>query len=300
MPWRRQQLLPVDATRASCRSSFSKRDEERQSSKSAIDWGRWSARVTNGITIKKLCGEIRMSTVIDKQKLDEHGARNRELWLQNVEMESQREPTKQLVRTSYGLLIERVLGDSLYVFITINPEALECVRAVNKESKDSICKASRRILGNEYYEARRSGESCQNAMALLLDRFLHRLTKKVLGSHRFKRRNQHLRWICIYENQGKGYVSSPVNHVHILLELPAWMDYRIFAGEFREGFSCWIYPLPEGAINDSVLNIQPGRAEGVNSHPEYVSKQLLDWESAADRVKFSAQCREILKNKNAN
>jgi hypothetical protein len=239
-----------------------------------------------------------MSTVIDKHKLDENGARNRQLWLQNVEIELQREPIRTLVRETYGSFIERVIGDSLYVFITINPEALEDVRAVDGQSRN-LRRASRRILGSEYYKARRSGESRQNALESLLDRFLHRFIRKVLGTHRYKRRNQHLRWICIYENRGKAHAMSPVNHVHILLEIPAWMDYQILLSEFRKCFSSWVYPLREGAIQDPVLNIKPGRAEGVNSHPEYVSKQLIDWECAADRVKFSSR-REILRNENAN
>ena len=229
-----------------------------------------------------------MSTVIDKQKLDMAGARNRELWLQNVGMESQRELTQILVRESYGLLIERVLGDSPYVFITLHLDMTGMGRALNNASRMAAKETGTDlILGREYYEARRSGETFQDAMESILAKFLPRFNKKILGTHRYIRCKQSLRCIRVYENAGKRYAGGPVNHMHMLLEVPRTFCHQQFEAQFRELFSWLIYPLHIASTDDPVLDIRQGRLDGDSPHPEYIQKQFINLATAADRMYFS-------------
>jgi REP element-mobilizing transposase RayT len=243
-----------------------------------------------------------MSTIFDKQKWDRDGARNREVWLQDVETESQREPTLMLVRESYGLLIERVLGDSPYVLITINLDMTAMGRALDVQSRIAGKKSAAQylMLGREYYEARRAGETYQDAMESLLAKFLCRFNKKVLGTHRYIRCKQSLRWIRVYENAGKRFAGGPVNHMHMLLEIPPSLSYQQFEQAFRQLFSWLIYPLDLASTHDAVLDIQHGRLDGVSPHPEYIQKQLINWQAAANRISFSAISEVPLRRESSN
>jgi hypothetical protein len=243
-----------------------------------------------------------MSTVNDKQKLDRDGTRNREVWLQDVEMESQREPTLMLVRESYGLLIERVLGDSRYVLITLNLDMTAMGRALDAQSRIAGKKSAAQylMLGQEYYEARRSGETYRDAIESILAKFLPRFNKKILGTHRYIRCKQSLRCIRVYENAGKRYSGGPVNHVHILLEIPPTCCYQQFEAQFRELFSWLIYPLHIASTDDPVLDIRQGRLDGDSPHPEYIQKQFINLETAAERIDFSGVPVEPLRRDESN
>jgi hypothetical protein len=162
-------------------------------------------------------------------------------------------------------------------------------RALDAQSRIAGKKSAAQylMLGREYYEARRSGETYRDAMESILAKFLPRLNKKILGTHRHIRCKQSLCCIRVYENAGKRYSGGPVNHVHILLEIPPTFCHQQFEAQFRELFSWLIYPLHIASTEDPVLDIRQGRLDGDSPHPEYIQKQFINWGTAADRMYFS-------------
>jgi hypothetical protein len=229
------------------------------------------------------------STFGGKEKLDFVGIRNRSQFLSDYSAELNKLSTVTAVHESYSSLFDCVLGRSPYMFISINLESADIKRASdsNKWKAGALLPEGFMTLGREYYEARHSGETARNALETLWNKLLVRVSRKVLGS-KYKRYGQSLRWIAVYENSGKQYCAGrQTNHLHVLLEIPARSGYTEFALLFREQFSWLIYPLSSTHSDDTVLNIRPGRLAGIYPHPEYIQKQLIDWETASDRVFLS-------------
>jgi hypothetical protein len=187
---------------------------------------------------------------------------------------------------SYSTLINKIFDTSQYIFVTVNLSTSQIRQALESKRKKSggILPPNYLRLGQEYLLARRAGVKAVDAMQTLWDKFLKRLNAEVLGAHRAKRREDFLRWIRVYENSGKRYKTSPPTHLHMLLELPDRYSYPEFGVIFRQLFSLLIYPIPCMDKNNKVLDIRVGRSDGENSHPVYVQKQLVDWETASDRV----------------
>jgi hypothetical protein len=228
-------------------------------------------------------------TVGEKEKLITKGIRNRSQFLSDYSAELTKPSTAISVRQSYSSLFDYVLGSSPYVFISVKLETTDIKRAVDarKSKAGGLLPGNFIRLGREYYEARRSGETARNAMEALWNKFLVRVNRKVLGS-KYKRYGQSLRWIGVHENSGKQYARRQTNHLHMLLEIPSRYRHQEFEHLFREQFSSLVYPLSSTTSNSSVLNIRPGRLTGIYPHPEYIQKQLVDWETASDRVFLSA------------
>jgi hypothetical protein len=193
------------------------------------------------------------------------------------------------IRESYTILIDRVLDTSRYVFITVNINTRQIKRALDAKQKKAggMLRGDYLKLGQEWMLARRSGVSAVDAMEAMWNKFLKRFESKVLGSQRVKRCGQQLSWIRIYENEGKRYNRSPPTHLHMLLKIPDHYEYREFVAVFKELFSWLVYPSPPVKRVNKVLDIRIGRHDGENSHPDYVQKQLIDWDTAADRVHVS-------------
>jgi hypothetical protein len=227
-------------------------------------------------------------TVAEKEKLDTISIRNRGQFLDDYSQELKKPSTAMSVSQSYSSLFERMLGSSPYLFISVNLEPTRIKRALDsrKNKTDGVLPDNFIRLGREYYEANRSGETSRNAMEALWDKFLVRVNRKVLGS-KYKRYGQSLRWIGVHENSGKQYARRQTNHLHVLLEVPAEYGHQEFELQFREQFSWLVYPLSSTTSNNAVLDIKQGRLTGINPHPEYIQKQLVDWETASDRVFLS-------------
>jgi len=229
-----------------------------------------------------------MSTIGEKHKLDLIGNRSRAVLTANIQADANRLATATTIKHSYASLIETLLETAPYVFITVNLDTASLGRTLITHDRRAGRKSDDvHILGREYYEARRSGVTYQVAMETLWEKFLHRLNKKVLGTHRYIRCKQYLRWIRVYENAGKRYAGSLVNHVHMLLEIPSSTERQIFEDQFRELFSLLIYPLNTASTVNPVLNIQQGRIDGPTPHTDYIQKQLINLDTASDRVLFS-------------
>jgi hypothetical protein len=231
---------------------------------------------------------MKMSAFEDKQKLDMIGNRKRAELVANTDKEAKRQATATAIKHSYSALIENVLGASAYAFITINLDIASMGRALDLHLRGR-CKesANNLVLGRAYHDARRSGETYQHAMESLLGQFLHRFNKKILGTHRYIRCKESLRWIRVYENQGKRHSGIPVNHVHLLLEIPSSYERRKFEDQFRRLFSLLVYPLSAASPDSAVLNILHVRRDGIMPHSEYIQKQLVSWDAASERVSFS-------------
>jgi hypothetical protein len=175
------------------------------------------------------------------------------------------------------------------MFISVNLESANIKRALDSSRRRAGGASVDGFIrfGREYFEARHSGETARNALETLWNKLLVRVNRRVLGS-KYKRYGQSLRSIAVYENGGKQYGSGrQTSHLHVLLEIPAKYGYQEFEREFRQQFSLLVYPLSSTNRNDAVLNITPGRLTGVYPHPEYIQKQLVDWETASDRVSVS-------------
>lgn len=228
-------------------------------------------------------------TIGEKEKLDTIVFRKRNHFLSSYSADLRKPTTVMLVHESYSSLFDHVLGSSPYLFISINLEPAHVKRALDSRRRQAggVLPDNFIRLGREYYEARRSGETARNALDALLNKLLVRVNRKALGA-RYKRYGQFLRWIGVYENSGKQYYARrQTNHLHVLLEIPAKYSHHEFEHQFREQFSLLVYPLSCATSNSVVLNIKQGRLEGINSHPEYLQKQLIDWETASDRVFMS-------------
>jgi hypothetical protein len=237
-----------------------------------------------------------MSAIQSTQRLTMIGDRARIKFLKEIELEAREPSTDAAVKQAYASMVEDTLGDSPYMFITINLDMTAMGRALNKRSiSRGNATDEGPILGREYLEARRAGEGYRDAMETLLGRFLHRLNKEVLGTHRYVRCGQSLRCIWVYENPGKQHAGIPVNHVHVLLEIPPTSCYQRLEAQVRELFSWLIYPLRIASTENAVLDIRPGRLDGISPHPEYIQKQLVNWETAADRVCFSVSFKAPLR-----
>jgi hypothetical protein len=229
------------------------------------------------------------ATIGEKENLDTIGIRNRSQFLSDYSAELRKPSTAMSVRESYSSLFDCVLESSPYMFISMNLEPTDIKRASDSSRRKAggVLPANFMILGREYYEARHSGETARNALEALWNKLLVRVNRKVLGS-KYKRYGQSLRWIGVYENSGKQYCAGrQTNHLHVLLEIPANYGHQEFEHQFREQFSLLVYPLCSATSNDAVLNIKQARLTGMNPHPEYIQKQLIDWETASDRVFMS-------------
>ncbi|SRR5260370_10009299 len=225
-------------------------------------------------------------TIGEKEKLDTIGIRKRSQFLSDYSAELRKPSTVMSVHESYSSLFDYVLGSSPYMFISVNLEPTDIKRALDSSRRQAggVLPDNFIRLGLEYYEAKHSGETARNALEALWNKLLVRVNRKVLGS-RYKRYGQFLRWIGVYENSGKQYCARrQTNHLHVLLEIPAKYSHQGFEHQFREQFSSLVYPLSSETSNDAVLNIKQGRLTGINPHPEYIQKQLIDWETASDRV----------------
>jgi len=228
------------------------------------------------------------TTVSQKEKLDIIGIQNRSQFLSDCSAELRKPSTAMSVHQSYSSLFDYMLGTTPYMFISVKLDSTSIKRALTsrKRKAGGVLPDNFIRLGREYYEAKRSGETARNAMEALWDKFLVRVNRKVLGS-KYKRYGQSLRWIGVYENSGKQYARRQTNHLHVLLEIPPKYSHQEFEHQIREQFSLLVYPLSSTTSNDAVLNIKQARLTGINPHPEYIQKQLIDWETASDRVFMS-------------
>jgi hypothetical protein len=194
--------------------------------------------------------------------------------------------TADSLKQSYSSLIDKVLGTSQYMFITVNLSTSQIRRALDARKKKAggVLPDNCLRLGQEYWEARRSGVGAVDAMEALWFKFFERLNLKVLGTHRAKRRGEYLRWIRVYENNGKRYRRSPPTHLHMLLEVPDKYSHLEFAEIFRKLFGWLVYSSSARTRKNKVLDFQIGRSDGESPHPVYVQKQLIDWDTASDRM----------------
>jgi hypothetical protein len=230
------------------------------------------------------------ANIEEKIKLNVRGIGNRQRFLSESNEDLKRTSRSTLVKTSYSELIDKVLGSSSYVFVTVNLRDTDIKRALEKEKieSDGILPRYFLMFGHRYYEALRSGTTTVDAMEPLWDEFFKRLNQKVLGP-KFKHHGHFIRWIRVYENPTKRYCNDAANHVHMLVEIPtrklsAEYNQLLFKHQFGELFSRFIYPLPALSRNSAVLNIIPGRPTGSNPHPKYILKQVINWETAANRL----------------
>jgi hypothetical protein len=229
------------------------------------------------------------NTICEKEKLDIIGIQKRSQLLSEYSAELNKQCTVMAVHESYSSLFDCVLGSSPYLFISMNlePAAIKRASDSSRRKAGGVLPANFIRLGREYCEARHSGETARNALEALWNKLLARINRKVLGS-KYKRYGQFLRWIGVYENSGKQYCAGrQTNHLHVLLEIPVNYGHQEFEHQFREQFSLLVYPLSSTTSNDAVLNIKQARLTGINPHPEYIQKQLIDWETASDRVFMS-------------
>jgi hypothetical protein len=227
-------------------------------------------------------------TVGEKEKLVTIGIQNRSQFLSDYAAELRKPSTAMSVHQSYSSLFDYMLGSTPYMFISVKLDPTSIKRALTsrKRKAGGVLPDNFMRLGREYYEAKRSGETARNAMEALWDKFLVRVNRKVLGS-KHKRYGQSLRWVGVYENSGKQYARRQTNHLHVLLEIPPKYSHQEFEQQFREQFSSLVYPLSSTTNNGGVLNIKQGRLTGIYPHPEYIQKQLVDWETASERVFLS-------------
>ena len=229
------------------------------------------------------------TTIGEKAKLDIIGLHSRNQFLSDCLAELRKPSTAMAVHESYSSLFDCVLGSSPYMFISINLEPADIKKASDSSRRKAggVLPAKFIRLGQEYYEARHSGVTARDALEALWNKLLVRVNGKTLGA-RYNRYGQSLRWIGVYENSGKQYrAGRQTNHLHVLLEIPSRYSQEEFEHQFRVQFSSLVYPLSPTSGNHSVLNIQQGRLTGSYPHPEYIQKQLVDWETASDRVFLS-------------
>jgi hypothetical protein len=223
------------------------------------------------------------------QKLETFGVLNMDRFRYPYPWELADPHTAESLKQSYSSLIDKVLGTSHYMFITVNLNTKQIRRALDarKRKAGGVLPGNCLRLGQEYLEARCSGVGAVDAMEVLWNELIKRLDLEVLGTHRAKRCGEYLRWIRVYENNGKRYRTSPPTHLHVLLELPDKYSHHEFEVVFKQLFSKLVYPIPLEIGNNRVLDIQVGRRDGENQHLGYVQKQLIDWETASDRVFMS-------------
>jgi hypothetical protein len=229
--------------------------------------------------------------VDEKQRLNITGLKNRQLFLLDYKKDLAKVPTVTSVHESYSSLIDEVLGSSSYIFVTVNLNRTNIKRVLDdkKTKAGGVLPDNFLALGQEYYGALRSGASIVEAMDPLWNKFLKRLNQKVLGS-KYKRYGHFIRWIRVYENETKRYCNEPTNHVHLLIEVPTTTNLSTefnqlkFEHQFRELFSRLVYPIFSPSSSDTVITILKGRLTGSNAHPNYIRKQIINWETASDRV----------------
>jgi len=91
----------------------------------------------------------------------------------------------------------------------------------------------------------------------------------------------------VYENPTRNFSSEAVNHVHMLIELPTHRIPPWFVSCFHSLFNRLIYPgyySHPKYCNPKILVIKRGRLQGDGDHPVYVTKQLIDFDIASDRL----------------
>ena len=236
---------------------------------------------------------MRATSIDDKHRLDISGFQNRQRFLSACQVEEKKVPTVTSVQEEYSSLIDDVLGSSSYVFITVNLTRTRIQRALDNEKKKAggVLPDNFLHLGQEYFEAVRSGATTIEAMESLWNKFFIRLNQKVLGA-KYKRYGNFLRWIRVYENETKRFSGEPANHLHMLVEVPEThfsgeyceLKQLRFKHQFRDLFSRLVYPLSSISPNNAVITISQARLTGSNAHDKYIMKQLMNWETAADRV----------------
>ena len=205
--------------------------------------------------------------------------------------------TAEKTNRSHEELVIRVLGDLPVALVTINLSNRLLRRAFDsarKKSKNGTLSAQTLPLGQEFYNATRSKVSYVDAFENVLRKFFVRLNQKVLGA-KYRRYGKCLRWVRVYENSTKKFNGQPATHVHMLVEVPAGEGFRLFKfiRTFRDLFSRLIYPCFFESNASKVLNIKSGRRDGNNSHPQYIVKQLVNWNVAADRVFTSENSERV-------
>jgi hypothetical protein len=201
---------------------------------------------------------------------------------------------RDALRASYSTLIEMVLGTTTCIFVTVNLSTAEMTRVFKAMNYAECGVGVKCRLGREYLDLRLGGTPAICAMETLWTKFMTRFNSGVLGTHRTKRCGHFLRWVRVYENSGKAYSRDRVFHMHMLLEVPAERSVEEFEHLFREHFARWIYPIRSNAENGPVLNIGLARFSGANTHSRYMQKQLIDWETASDRLFTSGIPRTTL------
>jgi hypothetical protein len=237
------------------------------------------------------------------------------------ETASKKHRQRNFVKHQYQLWLEQFLGSKSYVFISVNLTPSNLRKAIELAPKNHDGKPSHRFipLGQQYYESILNGTPVPIAAEELWNKFLPRFSNRMLGD-RYKRFGQGLKWVRVYENSGRYYTGEMPTHLHMMLEIPESQlspnDYlEIYERKFREQFSTLICPLVKtsnclsytstnieananheqkynhhirmpaiASVNKPILNIIRARLTGKNAHPKYMTKQLVDWDVATNRL----------------
>lgn len=178
------------------------------------------------------------------------------------------------LREAYESKVWQVLGNRRFAFVTVNLPKSSVLRVMSKHSDYD----NPYVLGLAFSNAIRSRVPVLDAYKTLFVKFLLRLTTRLLKSKAVHQK-QRLRWVCVYENQGKSYAGTGVTHVHMLIEVPCDCSFDRFCAEFRWLFCQVVYPA---SYESKVLNFKNGR----NDHPWYSLKQHISPEIASERFEF--------------
>jgi Na+-transporting NADH:ubiquinone oxidoreductase subunit NqrA len=182
---------------------------------------------------------------------------------------------KVLFREANERAVWQVMGNRRFAFVTVNMPTSSVMRIMRNQSAS----ANPHKLGMEFSNAIRAGVSVLDASKTLWAKFFLRLNTRLLKSKTQGLQKLRLRWIRIYENEGKVYSGTGVNHVHMLVEIPADCSFENFQVEFRELFCKLVYPA---SGESTVLDIKLGR----HDHPWYALKQHVSPEVASERFEF--------------
>jgi hypothetical protein len=183
-------------------------------------------------------------------------------------------PSRTQLREAYESKTWQVLGDCRFAFVTVNLPPSSVHRIMSKHQAN----ANPYKLGHEYSNAIRSGVPVLDAAKTLWGKFFLRLNTRLLKSESTNQ-GRRLRYVRVYENDGKSYSARAVSHVHMLIERPRLCTFDHFSSQFRWLFSEVVYPA---SLESNVLNFKDGR----DDHPWYVLKQHITPEIASDRFEF--------------
>ena len=174
--------------------------------------GRWNLPIPGRNEIKKMTVwefGMRATSIDEKHKLDTSGNNKRQRFLSVYGKALTKDPSVTLVQESYSSLLDDVLGSTSYIFITVNLTRTNIQRVLDAKRRKAggVLPDNFLVLGQEYYAARRSGESTIEAMESVWEKFFKRLKPEGSRSE-IQTIRTILRWIRVYENETKRYCKS--------------------------------------------------------------------------------------------